>query len=87
MLLIAAFYAFGAARMVLYEAGVLLQLDTAHSFQCGQSILINGGALLLAFWALGVSKAWHRDRLVKSRPSRWCAIRTTTGSRSLNVRR
>lgn len=45
-------YAFGACRIVLFATLALLQVKGEAVFQCGQSILINFGALLLAIVGL-----------------------------------
>jgi hypothetical protein len=50
-------YAFGAARLTLYTLLASALDDVWHYFECGQSMLINVGALLLAVLAL----KWKRN--------------------------
>lgn len=48
VLVSAIFFAFGSLRIVLFSVLSLLFEDTYNVFQCGQSLLLNGGALVLA---------------------------------------
>jgi hypothetical protein len=57
LLAVAALYAFIASRLVLYEVLVLFDGESGHAFQCGQSVLINGFALLLMGLAVACAGA------------------------------
>lgn len=55
-------YAFCSGRIVLYNALVYLLDDAGYAFECGQSVLINLGALILGVIAL----KWMRNDLLAS---------------------